>query len=294
MSPEQAQGEKGLDARSDLWSLGAIAFECLTGRRPFAGEALGEILMRICYKPIPIPSDVGEVPDGFDAWFARASQREPKDRYQDAQTFATSLAEVLSPGQRWVDTRTEDVGSPTTGTTGKSAVASLGDAPTERPDVLPGAATGHTASRTVTPMEASQAERAGRAGRYAVVVLAAVAVAAVAGVGLMSGGPGETSAPPMPPEAAASKAPEVAPPASLDVTGPSVSRVASGTTARAAPPAASSSAGSAVSAPGSAVPPRVTPSVRPPVGPPVGPPVRPPSSPAPGAPAPTPSVNLGI
>src|SRR5579862_2716336 len=47
MSPEQAQGTRAVDFRSDLWSLAVIAFQCITGRLPFDSDALGDLLMRI-------------------------------------------------------------------------------------------------------------------------------------------------------------------------------------------------------------------------------------------------------
>jgi serine/threonine protein kinase len=71
MSPEQTRGIKAIDHRSDIWSLGVIAFECLTGRLPFDSEAFGELVLEICTLPAPVPSSVAAVPAGFDAWFAR-------------------------------------------------------------------------------------------------------------------------------------------------------------------------------------------------------------------------------
>src|SRR4029079_10655534 len=56
MSPEQAQGIKSVDSRSDLWSLAVIVFQCLTGRLPFESEALGDLLVKIIVNPIPTPS----------------------------------------------------------------------------------------------------------------------------------------------------------------------------------------------------------------------------------------------
>jgi serine/threonine-protein kinase len=95
MSPEQAQGNKEVDHRSDLWSLAVIAFECLTGKRPFHSDGLGELVLQICAYPIPLPSEVGPVPLGFDAWFKRATERDPKNRFQSAKDLTESLREVL-------------------------------------------------------------------------------------------------------------------------------------------------------------------------------------------------------
>src|SRR5262249_47057067 len=103
MSPEQARGRKELDARSDLWSFAVIAFECVTGRRPFDADALGELMMQICSEPVPRPSSFAKVPIGFDAWFERATQRDPAARYQTVRELSTALAEILAPGQPWVD-----------------------------------------------------------------------------------------------------------------------------------------------------------------------------------------------
>jgi len=95
MSPEQAQGNKEVDHRSDLWALGVIAFECLTGRRPFFSDGLGDIVLQICVRDIPRPSNIGEVPAGFDAWFLHAMGREPGERFQSARELSESLREAL-------------------------------------------------------------------------------------------------------------------------------------------------------------------------------------------------------
>jgi serine/threonine protein kinase len=96
MSPEQAQGIKSVDSRSDLWSLAVIVFQCLTGRLPFESEALGDLLVKIIVSPIPTPSHVFPmVPPGFDAWWVRASDRNPDNRYQTAKEFAEELSRSL-------------------------------------------------------------------------------------------------------------------------------------------------------------------------------------------------------
>lgn len=98
MSPEQAQGNKDIDARSDLWALGVIAFECMTGRRPFSSDGLGDLVLQICIRDIPIPSKIVPVPPGFDAWFEKACNRDPDARFQTARDLAESLRSALDLG----------------------------------------------------------------------------------------------------------------------------------------------------------------------------------------------------
>jgi hypothetical protein len=94
MSPEQAEGSKLLDQRTDIWAMGVIAFECLLGVRPFEAETLGSLLLAICAREMPIPSRVGPVPPGFDAWFARACARDPALRYATAKEAVADLRRV--------------------------------------------------------------------------------------------------------------------------------------------------------------------------------------------------------
>ncbi len=107
MSPEQARGHKTLDGRSDLWSLAVIAFQCLTGRVPFDAEVMGDLVMQICSDPVPVPSSIAKVPPGFDAWFGRATQRDPASRFPTVRELADVLAEILTPGQRWIEALSE-------------------------------------------------------------------------------------------------------------------------------------------------------------------------------------------
>jgi serine/threonine protein kinase len=96
MSPEQVEGKKALDYRSDLWSLAVIACECMTGMRPFDGETFGELLLNICARPIALPSQQGFLLAGFDEWFAKGANRDPLLRFASAQELATSLADVVA------------------------------------------------------------------------------------------------------------------------------------------------------------------------------------------------------
>ncbi|MEY4546784.1 MAG: hypothetical protein RL685_2979 [Pseudomonadota bacterium] len=95
VSPEQAEGARTVDYRTDIWSLGVIAFECLLGRPPFVGESFGSLLLAICSRPLPIPSEHGPLPRGFDEWFARACAREPEQRFQSAREASNELRRLL-------------------------------------------------------------------------------------------------------------------------------------------------------------------------------------------------------
>ncbi len=93
MSPEQARGLRDVDHRTDLWSLAVIVFRCATGVLPFDGESLGDLLVKICTMPLPVPSQVlPGLPPAFDAWFARALDRDPQRRFATANEMADALA----------------------------------------------------------------------------------------------------------------------------------------------------------------------------------------------------------
>ncbi len=96
MSPEQARGTKEIDYRADLWSLGVIAYQCLTGDLPFVSEGLGDLLAKIMFEPIPVPSAImPSLPPSFDDWWARASSRDIGSRFSSAKELADSLAAAL-------------------------------------------------------------------------------------------------------------------------------------------------------------------------------------------------------
>jgi len=99
MSPEQAQGAKDIDQRSDLWSLGAVMFETLTGAPPFDAENLGRLILAICSKPVRAPSSIspGISPD-IDAIVLKAMKLEREDRYANADAMFDELMKLLPDG----------------------------------------------------------------------------------------------------------------------------------------------------------------------------------------------------
>jgi serine/threonine-protein kinase len=98
MSPEQAEGTQPLDHRTDLWSLAVIAYRCVTGKLPFKGAGIGELLLQIVSSPLPVPSsDRPGVPAAFDAWWMRAASRDIAERFQSASELADALDAALVP-----------------------------------------------------------------------------------------------------------------------------------------------------------------------------------------------------
>jgi serine/threonine protein kinase len=93
MSPEQARGLRDIDHRSDLWSMGVIAFKCVCGVLPFEGVSVGDLLVKICTSPAPAPSSlVPSLSPSFDSWFARALEKDPARRFQSAGELSDALA----------------------------------------------------------------------------------------------------------------------------------------------------------------------------------------------------------
>jgi serine/threonine-protein kinase len=100
MAPEQLTLGGAPGPLTDLWSLGACTFAAMTARIPFEGDVLGDIVIKVCASPLPVPSQLEpSVPVGFDGWFARACSRDPAKRFQSATELAESLANVCGVGR---------------------------------------------------------------------------------------------------------------------------------------------------------------------------------------------------
>jgi eukaryotic-like serine/threonine-protein kinase len=95
MAPEQARGDE-LDGRADLYSLGAVLFEMVTGRPPFTGPNVTAILAKLLTET-PAPATAvarTPVPAGLDAVLQRALAKRPADRFANAADFAAALAQA--------------------------------------------------------------------------------------------------------------------------------------------------------------------------------------------------------
>jgi serine/threonine protein kinase len=96
MSPEQVQSAE-LTKASDLYSLGAVMYEMLTGFRPFRASALAKLLNQIVFAtPPPIHTLRNDVPEGLEEIVARAMQKEPEKRYPSGAEMAVELTRVYT------------------------------------------------------------------------------------------------------------------------------------------------------------------------------------------------------
>ena len=95
MAPEQAASGQA-DQRSDLFSMGIVLWEALTGRRLFRGENNADVLNKILNPEVPPPSIFDEALAPFDAVVLRALAREPDDRFQSAEEFLEAVEEAAA------------------------------------------------------------------------------------------------------------------------------------------------------------------------------------------------------
>ncbi|HEY4119287.1 MAG TPA: serine/threonine-protein kinase, partial [Byssovorax sp.] len=106
MAPEQMKSAKGVDARTDIWSLGVILFELLAGTAPFTGGNLPELCAEILHgKPADLLSKRAEVPHELDEVIRKCLEKDPSLRFQNIAEFVMALVDFAPRRARSVAER---------------------------------------------------------------------------------------------------------------------------------------------------------------------------------------------
>jgi serine/threonine protein kinase len=245
MSPEQMISTKDVDAQTDIWALGVILYELLTGARPFVGSTYAEIAIRVATAAPPsLRSLRADIPEALDAAVLRCLEKDKRARYANVAELALALADFGPPHSRIVVDRISGIldmtgrpfgasGRPAGPSARPAVVPSAGTLPSKpsasgtMTSLPPAAASGMGSIQTAPPTAATAAQRANEPPRKNEstrrlmtlgVVAGVVSLMAVGGwvVGRKSPSPGngaggDTTGPPPSVQGPATQTPDASP-----------------------------------------------------------------------------------
>jgi serine/threonine protein kinase len=162
MSPEQCLGDETLDHRSDIYSLGVMLFQMLSGRLPFEGEAIGRLFLAHVHEPPPkLTSVASEIPEVVSAIVERALAKKPDDRFASMRELRREL-EISCGRPRSITPVLEVVPSTLRGPTPVAPTSTAGrvasNTPTSVPITTP-SVTGSTTAASAAEVAALLTER---------------------------------------------------------------------------------------------------------------------------------------
>lgn len=131
MSPEQAAGERALDGRSDIYSLGVVGYQMLTGELPFTAPTVAGILMKQITEPAPVLHESRrDIPEDLSLTVARCLEKDPEGRWPSADALRRALETRSTGGWRPTGQSAPSPAAPRTGATARTAS-------TDRPATAP-------------------------------------------------------------------------------------------------------------------------------------------------------------
>src|SRR5262249_18150013 len=128
MAPEQAAADPHIDHRVDIYALGCMGYELLTGRPPFTGQSSQEVLAAHITQPAePVTSRRPAIPEAIAAIVMKCLAKRPPDRWQSTEELLEQLEQQLTPSGGMTPTRTRPISAVTAARSraGRFAIAAI-------------------------------------------------------------------------------------------------------------------------------------------------------------------------
>jgi serine/threonine protein kinase len=237
MAPEQMRSARNADARSDIWALGVVLYELLTGAVPFDAESMPELCLKVVSDPMPSMRELrADVPEALEAIVRTCLEKNPDNRYSDPAELSAALAPFAPETSRETIERTRLVTTRMSTTGGSPRRSSVATAKaTSQPELR----------QTPVPWAGTQSEAKksdkSKMPFVAIAVVGVVALAAVLAITMNRGAPASAPTAAAPPPPATQAAPQPTTPPAVATIAPAVTlapTVAAIPSADAAPSAA--------------------------------------------------------